>query len=131
MTPRHELQDLYLQWRRWTVLETEAIGTADWVRVEECQAAKRDLQPRITRAAEQARLDSGAACAQDGQESRVRVLLNELIDLERRNLDLLARLRDRATAELDRLGQAGRNLRRVHRSYVPDLGRVAHWQSFS
>lgn len=131
MTPRYELQDLYLQWRRWTLLEAEAIGAADWMRVEECQAAKRDLQPRITRATERVRHDSHSARGSDPQEGRVRVLVNELIDLERRNRDLLARLCDRAVAELNRLGEAGRNLRRVHRSYVPDRGRVAHWQSFS
>jgi hypothetical protein len=55
--------------------------------------------------------------------------IRELIDLERRNHTLLNSIRENAQQQLEQLDRAGRNLKRIHRSYSGELPNA--WNSFS
>jgi len=132
MNARDELAGLYEQWRRWTEAEGEAIRNGAWSQVTQCQEAKLQLQPQIARAAEQVQREAAPSTKPDDlTELPFRDFVNELIELEHRNLELLASQRQRAGREKDSLDRASRNLRQVHRSYAPDRGGSGHWQSYS
>lgn len=125
MNPSDELAALYQQWRRLTESEGQAIRAAIWPQVDQCQAAKLALQPRISEVSSV--LDPAV------HEQRFRPVVEELMQLERRNRELLQAQRQIAQMQKDELDHAGRNLRQLHRSYVPADAphRGAHWQSWS
>jgi hypothetical protein len=132
MRAREALIELYKQWRGWTEAEGEAIRLAAWTRVDQCQAAKTKLQPLIAHASEQAHRDAADPPSQvESNEAFFRGILNELIQLERGNLELLASHRQRAEREKESLNRVSRNLRQLHRSYVADRALSEHWQSYS
>lgn len=121
MTPADELSALYLQWRSLTDEEGEAIEAGAWINVEQFQAAKARLQPRITEVSR--RLDAAT------HERQFRTIVEELMQLERRNSDLLQRQRQAAEEQKQELDKVSRHLRQLHRSYVPPAR--THWQSYS
>ena len=125
MNPPDELAALYQQWRRLTESEGQGIRAANWPQVEQCQAAKLALQPRIT--------EVSSGLDPIFHEQRFRPLIEELMQLERHNRELLQAQRQIAQQQQDELNHAGRNLRQLHRSYVPADAphRGAHWQSWS
>ena len=121
MTAVEELTALYEQWRQLTVSEGKAIQSASWSRVEQCQSAKARLQPRIVEISQ--RLEDGS------HKNLFRPILSELMEMERRNNLLLEEMR-RASEGLQRdLDRSSRNLRQIHKSYVPPAR--THWQSYS
>jgi len=121
MTPADELAGLYEQWRGLTEDEGEAIETGAWTDVEHFQAAKARLQPRIAEVSR--RLD------QTTHERQFRTLVEDLMQLERRNDVLLQQRRQAADEQMRELDKASRHLRQLHKSYVPPAH--AHWQSYS
>jgi hypothetical protein len=121
MTPPDELAALYEQWRNLTGDEGDAIAAGDWTGVEQFQAAKARLQPRIAEISR--RLDSVT------HERRFRSLVEELMQLERRNISLLQRRRQAAEVQRQELDRTSRHLRQLHKSYVPPAR--THWQSYS
>ncbi len=121
MTSGEELHALYEQWRQLTRSEGDAIRVAAWPQVEHCQQAKAQLQPRISEVA--ARLDAAE------HEKEFRPVVEELIQLEKQNREVLQAQRQVARHQKDELDQASRNLRQIHRGYVPLA--PAHWQSYS
>ena len=125
MNALDELAALYQQWRRLTESEGQAMRAVAWPQVEQCQAAKLALQPRISE------VSSGLDPIL--HEQRFRPVVEELMQLERRNRELLQTQRQIAQMQKDELDHAGRNLRQLHQSYVPADAphRRAQWQSWS
>ena len=63
------------------------------------------------------------------REKQLDATVRELIELERRNNTLLGAIRENARQQLEQLDRAGRNLKRIHRSYSGELPNA--WTSFS
>jgi hypothetical protein len=116
-----ELTALYEQWQSLTESESQAIEAAAWVQVEQYQAAKSRLQPRITEVTQ--RLDATVL------EREFRPVIEELIRLEHRNNALLQQQRSAAERQRQELDRTSRSLRQIHKSYVPPVR--THWQSYS
>lgn len=116
-----ELAALYQEWRSLTESEGLAIEAAAWAQVQRYQVAKRRLQPRITEVTR--RLDPTVL------ERQFRPAVEELIRLERRNNALLQGQRDAVQRHRQELDRTSRNLRQIHKSYVPPVR--THWQSYS
>jgi hypothetical protein len=130
MIARQNLMAAYDSWEEATQHEGAAIQAGNWHRVRECQETKRQLQSRIIQLTEAA----NAECAQAGLNPRMfepdlRRAVNSLIALETRNATLLAEQRRAAELEYAGLDHAGRNLRRLQKSYAPAPN--AMWQSYS
>jgi len=121
MTQADELSALYEQWRSLTEDEGAAIEASTWASVEQFQAAKARLQPRIVELSQ--RLDAGT------HDRQFRKVVEELMQQERRNSVLLQRLRQTADEQMRELDKTGRHLRQLHKSYVPPAR--THWQSYS
>ena len=125
-----DLLDTYQEWRQWTQAEGEAIRIGNWNRVQECQGSKVRLQPRIIRLAGPAQKEWGQLGLDVAEkEQEVRAAVDECIRLETLNGDLLAKQREAAVAKQTELDQTSRNLKLIHRSYVP--AQSAAWTSFS
>lgn len=121
MNPADELSALYAQWRSLTEEEGDAIESGAWPQVEHYQSAKSRLQPRIVEVSQ--RLEAAV------MEHQFRAVVEELMALERRNAARLRETRRSAEQEKLELDKTSRNLRQIHRSYVPPAR--AHWQSYS
>lgn len=123
MSPADELAALFAQWRSLTEEEGKAIESGAWAQVEHYQSAKSRLQPRIVEVSQRIGIEVAV------HELQFRPIVDELMTMERRNA---ARLRDtRSSAEQEKqdLDKSSRNLRQLHKSYVPPAR--AHWQSYS
>jgi len=121
MSPVDELFALYEQWRRLTEDEGGAIEAGAWTQVEHYQSAKSRLQPRIIEVSQ--RLDAAA------HEQNFRLVVERLMDLERRNSARLQERRRAAQEQKQVLDRSTRHLRQIHKSYVPPAR--PHWQSYS
>ena len=121
MTPGDELAALYEQWRTLTEDEGRAIAAEAWTNVEHCQNAKARLQSRIIEVSQ--RLDA------DTHDRQFKPVLDALMDLERRNDALLRERRNTAERARETLDRSSRNLRQLHKSYVPPVRTL--WQSYS
>jgi predicted nucleic acid-binding Zn-ribbon protein len=121
MSPADELSALYQQWRSLSEDEGEAIEAGVWASVEQFQGAKARLQPRIVEISQ--RLDVAT------HERQFRKVVEELMQLERRNNGMLQRRRQAADEQMRELDKTGRHLRQLHKSYVPPAR--THWQSYS
>jgi hypothetical protein len=126
MNARTRLFDAYAEWRRWTVEEGDAIRRLDWPRVRTCQRAKLELQPRILRFTDDARVEAGPGWPP--VEKDLRRELSGLIELETANGCVLDQARAAARAEEAELDGAARKLRRV-RSYAPV--QATAWNTYS
>ncbi len=125
-----QLQDAYQEWRRVAEAEGEAIRTSNWSLVHDCQTALQRLQPRIIRCTEEAQQEwTRLGVDRSTKEKDLRSVVTGLIELEWRNNAMLNVLYQTAKSEMNELEQAGKNLRRVQRSYAP--ARPAVWTSFS
>jgi hypothetical protein len=129
VSARDRLFKVYAEWRTWTEQEGDAIRTSDWTRVRSCQRAKMELQPQILRCTDDARTEiTRAGAAWSGTEQDLRKVVATLIELETRNGEILADLRQRAREEQDQLDRTTRSLRQV-RSYAPAA--QSGWSSYS
>ena len=121
MNPADELAALYAQWRSLSDEEGAAIDASAWVQVEQFQLAKARLQPRITEVSQ--RLDAGT------HRQQFDPVLQELMQLERRNAALLQQQRERTEQQLQDLDRSSRHLRQLQKSYVSPA--QMQWQSYS
>jgi hypothetical protein len=121
MSPADELCALYQHWRSLSKDEGAAIEAGAWTSVEQFQAAKARLQPRIVELSQ--RLDLVT------RERRFCKEIEELMRLERQNSALLQGRHRDAEAQQQDLDRVGRHLRQLHKSYVPPAR--THWQSYS
>ena len=121
MSPVDELAALYAQWRSLTEGEGEAIESRAWTQVEHYQSAKSRLQPRIVEVSQ--RIEVAV------HELQFRQAVEELTTMERSNAARLRDSRHSAEQEKQDLDKSSRNLRQLHKSYVPPAR--SHWQSYS
>jgi hypothetical protein len=128
MNAEGELFHAYREWHRLAQAETKAIQTRNWDLLSACHLAIQDFQALIASLTQEARAEwRHAGCNQAEKESNLAVFVSELIDLTRHNQGLLQSTRVTARDQLDQLGEAGRNLKLLHRSYgfVPAWSRAA------
>lgn len=130
MNASDQLHQAYQEWRRLADAEGEAIRHSNWSLVANYQRSLRDLQPQILRWTQEAR----AEWQQQGrdftaEENRLRAVIGELIEIERRNSSWLNDVRQTAQAQMAELDHSGQKLRQVQRSYSPT--RAPAWSSFS
>lgn len=113
----------FSEWRRLTDAEGEAIAAAAWGTLLDVQSTKARLQVDILawerEHAPQAVRDFPV----------LRPLLGEIIGLEARNRDRLARLNHEARAERDSLDRSRRDLRRLQGCFAAPA--TPAWESYS
>lgn len=130
MSAERDLRAAYREWKRLAQAEGEAIRCANWGLLAACQNALEQLRERITRlmpAVHQEWADTRANRAERQEE--INVILRGLIEIARRNQILLTGLREAAQARLKNLGEAGKNLKQLRRSYGSST--LTTWSSFS
>lgn len=121
MSPTQELSELFQRWRILTEEEGGAITAGAWSQVEHFQSAKERLQPRITEISQRLNAET--------HERQFRSVVDELMQMERRNGALLQEKRSTAREQERTLDRAQRNLRQIQKSYVPPSHTL--WQSYS
>ena len=118
MNAESELLRAYREWHRLAEAETKAIQTRNWDLLNDCHLAIRDFQTHIALLAQDARAEwRRAGCNLEEKERNLRVLVSDLIDLTRRNQGLLQTTLGTARQQIDQLGETGKNLKRLRRSY--------------
>jgi len=111
-------------------IKGDAIGAGNWSLVFACQKALQHLQERISRITPAVRAEwSKSGENRTVKEKVLSTTIHDLIQLEHRNQTLLQSIMEATRVKLDQLGQAGRNLKQIQRSYGSD--RPAIWNSFS
>jgi hypothetical protein len=130
MDPQRELTEAYAEWRRLVEAAGEGIRERDWERVSACQKELQHLQTRISRLTPAARTAwSVSECDRAVQDRWLNTTVRDLIQLERRNLNLLAGMKETTRVKLNQLGQTRRNLNQIQRSY--GFKPRATWNSIS
>lgn len=130
MSARHNLLNLYQTWRELTETEGEAIRLGAWTQVSQAQEDKSRLQAQIIAATERFRDELQAIHGHPGvEDTGLRGVLAELIQLEHRNGEWLATRRSQAEQEQQELASTARNLRQVHRAYASASSSA--WESYS
>ena len=119
MKMERELFRAYTEWRRLALAETSAIQSRNWTLLADCQHAIQDFQKLASRLTLEAR-DEWKRLGEDraAKEKNFQTLVDELVEITRRNHALLIETRARAKTHLAELGTAGRNLKLLHRSYA-------------
>lgn len=119
--------DWCAQWRAQSQGEGEGIAAADWEKVARCQAAKRDIQPRMEASKEELRQQA----AREGVEVQdwLRGVAAEMIALEEENRSRLHNQQQVIFKQGETLHRAGRNLGRMRRAYASSEPSL--WQSYS
>jgi hypothetical protein len=112
------------EWRRLTEFETAAIKSHDWDSLTQVQSQKTDLRSAF---------DAAAALGPDSRDPArrrfIRSIVEELMAMERANLDLISVQISFAHGEQSRLAQSAKNLRRLHRYSGSSAAPL--WQSYS
>ena len=124
MSAEHELLRAYREWRRLAEAETKAIQTRNWHLLTDCHLAIRDYQTHIAGLTELARTEwQRAGFNWEKKSQALRALIADLMNLTRRNHDLLQQMLAIASDQLGQLGEAGKNLKRLRQSYGFNPGR--------
>jgi hypothetical protein len=118
MSAEWELLRAYREWHRLAQAEAKAIQTRNWGLLSDCHRAIKDYQSLVTGLTQEARAEWRLpGCNLAEKENNLRVQVSGLIDLTRQNQMRLQAALITARQQLDRLGEAGKNLRRLQRSY--------------
>jgi len=118
MSAENELLLAYREWHRLALAEAKAIRTRNWDLLADCQLAIKDFQGMVSQLTIQARQEwAGAGCNLAEKEQHVHVFVNDLIEITRQNQTLLQAAKTAARERLEQLGDAGRNLKSLQRSY--------------
>ncbi|HEX3799032.1 MAG TPA: hypothetical protein VH413_10055 [Verrucomicrobiae bacterium] len=125
MTAPENIASLLEEWRALSQDEAVAIRSAKWTSVREIQARKTELQKTLAAADANWSAQNPAAAAKPFRKE-----VGHLISLEARNAELLAAQMRRARLEQQTFEQAGRNLRKIQRSYTRRAA-FAAWQCYS
>lgn len=123
-----ELLQLCARWRVLTDGEHAAIRARNWPGLALIQEDKRRLMTLIETAAGPATARDAAADLR-APGSALRAAAAELVELERRNLNLLGQMRHDGQSEHEAWQCSGRRLRQVHRAYAP--AHSPRWQAYS
>ena len=125
MNAENELLNAYRDWHRLARAEAKAIRTRNWDLLADCQLAITDFQTLIGRLTIEARKEwERAGLNAVEKERHIQVFIQSLIELTRQNQALLQSAKDEAALKLEELGQAGKNIRRLQRSYGHAVGLV-------
>jgi hypothetical protein len=119
MTAESALLDAYTEWRRLVAAAGYAIHSRNWAFVQECHGVIEQLQPQITQLTREVSREwrqSGMDCPAGREKIRLAVL--ELIKLIECNKSMINSVRERVTSEYQQRQQAGRNLKRLQKSYA-------------
>jgi hypothetical protein len=128
MNAESELIYAYREWLRLARAETKAIQTRNWDLLSDCHLAIKDFQAHITGLTPEVRAEwQRTGCNAAEKEKNLKVFASELIELTRTNQSLLQATLRNARKQLDHLGEAGRNLKLLQRSY----GLVPAWSRAS
>jgi hypothetical protein len=118
MNAEAELLRAYREWHRLALAESKAIQTRNWVLLSDCHLAIRDYQSRASGLTRQARMEwQRTGCNLAEKEHNLRLLVSSLIEVTRQNQGRVQSIIATARQQLDQLGQAGKNLRLLQRSY--------------
>ena len=120
-----QLIDLYTEWRRLTVFESEAIESLAWDQVDSFQNEKIQLQHRIIDAQEEwqnSRSDSKPT------QGEIRSIIAELLELERVNSESITAKKAVLSQKQAELGRTQRNIRQIQQSYSASSG--PRWNSY-
>jgi hypothetical protein len=118
MSARNQLFDAYAEWRAFTITEGEAMRDSDWPRVEQCQEAKKQLQPAVTRLTGAVQYEWAAAGRDPAElQKDMRAVIGELIVMETQNGAIMAEKRQEAEAKRIEFRSARLNLQRIRGSY--------------
>jgi hypothetical protein len=118
MNAEEELLHAYREWHRLAQAENKAIRTRNWDLLSDCHLAIKDFQSHITGLTQAARAEwQRNGCNAAEKEKNIKVLVSSLVELTRHNHNLLLTTRNNARIQLEQLGEAGINLKRLQRSY--------------
>jgi len=118
MNAESELLRAYREWHRLAQAETTAIQTRNWGLLSDCHLAIKDYQSLVGGLTQQVRSEwRRAGCDPAEKEKNLQVMVSGLIDVTRQNQGRLQSALTSARQEIDRLGEAGKNLKRLQRSY--------------
>ncbi len=118
MSAERELLRAYGEWHRLAEAETKAIQRRNWRLLSDCHLAIRDYQTLVCNLTQQAKAEWQQSGVNLEQKSRsLQVLVSDLVERTRRNHALLEQTLGVAREQLDQLGEAGKNLKRLQRSY--------------
>jgi len=118
MKAEQELLATYREWNRIARAEARAIRTQNWNLLADCQLAVKDFQSLTVRLTAEARREweqAGVDCAEKNRN--IQVFINDLIEITRQNQTMLRQAKEAASLQLEQIGEAGRNLKLLHRSY--------------
>jgi len=127
MSAERELFRTYSEWRRLAQAETKAIQKRNWNLLSDCHLAIRDFQSVVGGLTLEARAEwQQRGCNVAEKEQNLRVIVADLIDLTRQNQNLLQAAMARTRIQLEHLGEAGKNLKRVRSAYgnIPSRSRA-------
>jgi hypothetical protein len=127
MNAESELLRAYREWRRLAQAETKAIQTRNWSLLSDCHFAIQEYQSLVSGLTRAARAEwQRAGCDLPAKQKNLQALVADLAEVTRQNQALLQATVARARKQLDGLGEAGRNLKRLRRAYgcIPACGRV-------
>jgi len=118
MNAESELLRAYREWHRLAQAETKAIQTRNWTLVTDCHLAIKDYQNIVARLTQETRAEwQRAGCNVAEKEKNLQVLISDLLDITRQNQGRLQAALAKAREQIDQLGEAGKNLKRLQRSY--------------
>jgi len=118
MNAESELLRAYREWHRLAQAETKAIQTRNWNLLSDCHLAIKDYQVLVSNLTRDVRQEwQTKGCNLVEKEKNLQVLVSDLIDLTRRNQELLKTTISAARKQITQLGESGKNLRQLQRSY--------------
>ena len=118
MSAETELLRAYREWHRLAMAETKAIQTRNWALLTDCHLAIKDYQVMVSRLTQDARAEwQSTGCNVAEKEKNLQVLISDLLDVTRQNQGRLQTALANARQQIDELGEAGKNLKRLQRSY--------------
>lgn len=117
MNAEGELLRAYREWHRLAQAETKAIQTRNWGLFHDCHRAIQNFQTQIAALAADVRTGWRRAGDAEKKERHLQALIADLMDLTRHNEGLLQTTLDNARHRLDQLGETGKNLKQLRRSY--------------
>ena len=117
MSARDEIEEYYEEWRTLSDAEAPAIQQSKWAQMQQCQSRKAAIQKMIIQRTPAMEQELDVEDAAENQRE-LRIVISDLISMERRNGELLAEKRRCMSAEQDGLEKSNRNLSRIRQAYT-------------
>lgn len=124
------LRGFLCDWKRLTLAEAQAIQAEDWDRLQQLQTQKVALQKSIEDSEYSLFQSSFLTKRQkDDERARIKETANELLALEQKNQDALAKRMAETDAELKDSNRTISSLRYIQQAY--GKGGRSFWQAYS